>query len=132
MQNWNDNAIMRFVIGLIIAVFIITAGWDYYVHREGTDLVDDLINVSLFCSVMSLLFVYRFVPTSRLGNWAKNEHEILLKKEKEGTLSIIEQKHLSSRRLDDLINQKALFSLKIAFIGLFVGLLIKAIQFYIN
>ncbi len=131
MKNWNDSSIMKFIIALIIAVFIITAGWDYYVHREeGLSIADDLINISLFLSVMSVLAIYRFVPTSRLGNWAKNEYEILIDKEKKGILTKQEEKSLSHDRFYDVINHKAWSILKISLLGLAIGLSIKAIQFF--
>ena len=101
MKSWDDSLIIKFIIGLIITVLIITTGWDYYVHREkGLNVVDDLINISLFLSFISALAIYRFVPTSRLGSWARNEHEVLVDKEKKGVLTEQEEKLLSKNTIN--------------------------------
>lgn len=133
MKKIDDEILLKLLMLFIFFVGATTLGWQYYINRvEGTNLVDDLINISFFISVMSLIAAYRFVPISRLGSWAKNEYEILLRKEEEGILTKQEKASLAHDRLYDVINSKAWMSFQIAIIGLFLGLSIKGIQFLIK
>ncbi|MDP3290778.1 MAG: hypothetical protein Q8M43_01980 [Sulfuricurvum sp.] len=133
MKNIDDKILLKLFMLFIFFVGAIILGWQYYINLvEGTNLINNLINISFFISVMSLIAIYYFVPISRLGSWAKNEYEILLRKEEKGILTKQEEDSLAYDRLYDVINSKAWRLFKIAIIGLFLGLSIKGIQFLLK